>query len=173
MTTKYEIPQYRNGVFFDEVRESASVGERKQVYLLKGKVIGLGEIKKYQDRDVEFFDGGVFASVRGEKTNEIKRLLKTKDFRELADGAEVAKTGIPILGSGKATIDITELLNMEGVFLAFDGVTPITDADRVEINIRMTQAAKFLEKDHKELSDWLRYVSRNAIALASHGKVSE
>lgn len=171
MTTKYETPQYRHGVFFDEVRESAPSGERKQVYLLQKKVVALGEYKKYNDRFGDFLDGGITMSVRGGGEKDIKHLLATgKDFKALAH-EEVSPTGIPTFTpNGDTVVDINEVLNMEHYYLSFNGVTPITDADRVEINIRLTQAAKFLEKDHKELADWLRYVSRNAIALASKEK---
>lgn len=171
MTTKYETPQYRHGVFFDEVRESAPSGERKQVYLLQKKVVALGEYRKDNDRFGDFVDGGITMSVRGGRTKDIQKALATdKDYKSLAT-EEIHKTGIPMFtATGDTVVDIHEVLNMEHYYLSFNGVTPITEADRVEINIRLTQAAKFLEKDHKELSDWLRYVSRNAIALASKEK---
>lgn len=162
MTTKYEQPQYRNGVFFDELRESAPTGARKQVYLLNGQIVGIGEMTECHDREDTFFDGGITHSVRGGKTKEIKgHIAKNKDLRTLAEGAPIHKTGVP---SGNATIEVTDLLNMEQVFINFKGFVPLTNEDRVEMHIRLAQASRFLEKDHKELSEWLKYVSRNAIA---------
>lgn len=171
MTTKYETPQYRHGVFFDEVRETAPTGERKQVYLLQNKVVAIGLYQKYSERGQSFVDGGITMSVRGGRTKDIQKALATdKDYKSLTT-EEVHKTGVPMFtATGDTVVDIHEVLDMEHYFLSFNGVTPITEADRVEINIRLTQAAKFLEKDHKELSDWLRYVSRNAIALANKEK---
>lgn len=171
MTTKYETPQYRHGVFFDEVRETALTGERKQVYLLQKRVVAIRAYRKANDRFGDFVDCGITMSVRGGKTKDIQKALTTdKDYKSLAT-EEIHKTGIPMFtATGDTVVDIHEVLDMEHYFLSFNGVTPITEADRVEINIRLTRAAKFLEKDHKELADWLRYVSRNAIALANKEK---
>ena len=72
MTTKYETPQYRHGVFFDEVRETAPTGERKQVYLLQKKVVAIGQYRKDNDRFGDFVDGGITMSVRGGRTKDIQ-----------------------------------------------------------------------------------------------------
>ena len=160
MRTKFDIPQYHQGVFFDEVRVSAPKGARRQVYLLYGEVVALGKYTKGKGGSVS---GGITLSVRGGKSKEILRLLST-EYKDLANEG-ISPTGYPSFAS-EVSIGIVELMKMERCLLAFDGVAPITDTDRAEINIKMTQAAKFLEKGHKELSEWLKYVSRNAIALA-------
>lgn len=164
MTTKYETPVYHKGVFYDELRESAPTGERKQVYLLNGNVVALGEIKEYQDRSDTFLDGGITLSVRGEKTKDIQHLLATdKDYKKLADGAPVHKHGLP--SCENVVVGFEALLEMESYLLSFKGTVPLTEEDRYEVNLMLTQAANIIEKHNgnKQISDYLRYVSRRAI----------
>lgn len=58
----------------------------------------------------------------------------------------------------------------EAGYLAGAQKLELTEKDFVEISLNLTQAAKIVEKTNPKLADWLRYVSRNAIALANKEK---
>lgn len=166
MNTKFETPHYYYGVFFDEIRETTrSWGPRGEyyhyIYLLEGKIVAIG-------REEGNYAGGIYCSLRGSDKATLKKRVEgceNKEIREMTAGLSYHPTGIP-QKENKSVISTTDLLNMEETYVKWKGVVPITDEDRVEINIMLTQASNFISK-HKgspQIVDYLKHIARNAIA---------